>query len=100
VKGIISFALSSALAVALLIASGMPFTSGAPSNREQSVVPQGLGRTIVVTSPADSGAGTLRQALLDAQPGDTITFDPAVFLPGSPVTLTLTSGLPELTQGN
>ena len=28
--------------------------------------------TIIVTSTADSGLGTLRQALLDAQSGDTI----------------------------
>ena len=56
--------------------------------------------TITVTSTADSGPGTLRQALLDAPSGDTITFDPAVFPPGSPVTITLTSRLPHITQGN
>jgi methionine-S-sulfoxide reductase len=39
-------------------------------------VPQG--RTLLVTSTEDSGPGTLRQALQDAQTGDTITFDPAV----------------------
>lgn len=58
------------------------------------------GGTIVVTSTADSGPSTLRQALLEAQSGDIITFDPTVFLPGAPVTITLTSGLPEISQGN
>jgi len=42
-----------------------------------TLAPQG--ETIIVTSTADSGPGTLRQALLDAQDGDTITFAPAVF---------------------
>ena len=57
--------------------------------------------TWVVTSTADSGPGTLRQALLDAAGGDTITFDPAMFPPGNPVTITLTSGrLPDIAQGN
>lgn len=46
--------------------------------------------TLVVTSTADSGPGTLRQALLDAVNGDTIIFDTAVFPPGSPQTITLT----------
>jgi hypothetical protein len=39
---------------------------------------------IVVTSPTDSGEGSLRQALLNALPGDTITFAPAVFPPTAP----------------
>jgi hypothetical protein len=38
-------------------------------------------KTFVVDSAADGGTGTLRQALQDAQPGDTILFDPAVFPP-------------------
>ena len=47
----------------------------------------GQAATLTVTSPADSGAGTLRQAILDASSsgGDTINFD----LTG---TITLTSG--------
>src|SRR5574342_1253563 len=56
------------------------------------------GRTLLVTSPADSGPGTLRQALQDAQSGDTITFDPAVFPPDAPETIAVTSGLPQITQ--
>ena len=56
---------------------------------------------LVVTSDSDSGPGTLRQALLEAVNGDTITFDPVVFPPGSPVTITLTSGpLPTIKQGD
>jgi len=34
--------------------------------------------TITVTNGNDSGSGSLRQALADAQDGDTITFDPSV----------------------
>jgi len=37
--------------------------------------------TMLVTSLADNGPGTLRQALHDVQPGDVITFDPAIFPP-------------------
>lgn len=55
----------------------------------------------VVDSTGDSGPGTLRQALLDASTGDTINFNTTVFPPGSPVTITLTSGpLPEITADN
>jgi hypothetical protein len=53
---------------------------------------------IVVTSAEDSGPSSLRQALSDAQPGDTITFDPAVFPPTSPVTVSLSSSLPAIGQ--
>jgi hypothetical protein len=44
--------------------------------------------TITVTSPGDSGAGTLRQAILDAVSGDTINFS----LPSGTTVITLTSG--------
>jgi hypothetical protein len=56
--------------------------------------------TFVVTSTADSGPGTLRQALQDAQRGDTITFDPAVFPPHAPKTISVSSVLPGLSQGH
>jgi len=56
--------------------------------------------TLVVTSTADSGPGTLRQAMLDADDGDTITFDLGTFPPTGPATIALTTGLPEITQGN
>ena len=56
--------------------------------------------TITVTSAADGGPGTLRRALFNANPGDIITFDPKVFPPNIPTTITLTRQLPDLTQGN
>ena len=55
---------------------------------------------ITVTSSEDSGPGTLRQALLDAQNGDTITFDPSVFPPNAPVAISTASELPLIGQGN
>jgi hypothetical protein len=58
------------------------------------------GAAIVVTSTADSGPGSLRQALLDAQEGDTITFDPTVFPPGAPVTIFVASELPGINANN
>ncbi len=59
--------------------------------------------TITVTSTANNGAGTLRQALLDANTGDIINFqngngDP--FDPVLPGTITLSSKLPSINQGN
>ena len=56
--------------------------------------------TCVVISPADSGAGTLRQCLVTVASGDTITFDPTIFPPASPATISLSSALPLITQGN
>lgn len=55
--------------------------------------------TCTVTSAADDGAGTLRRCLENAVGGDTITFDPAVFPPTRPVTISLSSPLPWLQQG-
>jgi hypothetical protein len=51
------------------------------------------GTHIVVTNAEDSGPGTLRQALLEAQKSDIITFDPTVFPPSAPVTISITSPL-------
>jgi ligand-binding sensor domain-containing protein len=87
----------------LVAGVGVQLVVGAPWIAEQPAVPAGasaLAATLVVTSTADSGPGTLRQALLDAGNGDTITFDPTVFSPASPLTITLTSALPPITQGN
>jgi hypothetical protein len=53
-----------------------------------------------VTSLADSGLGTLRQAMIDAQAGDTITFSVSVFPPNTPATIMILSPLPTLTQNN
>src|SRR5436190_23951008 len=44
--------------------------------------------TLIVTSTNDSGPGSLRQALADAQDGDTIQFDPSL----NGQTIMLTSG--------
>jgi hypothetical protein len=60
-------------------------------------IPQG--ETIIVTSTADSGPGTLRQALQDAQPGDIIIFDSIVFPPDAPATIYPDSELPPISQG-
>ena len=43
---------------------------------------------ITVTSTSDAGAGSLRQAILDAGPGENINFDPTLDFR----TITLTSG--------
>jgi parallel beta-helix repeat protein len=48
----------------------------------------------VVTTTIDSGAGSLRQCLLDVQAGATITFNTTIFPPGSPATITVLSELP------
>lgn len=48
-----------------------------PSAASNSVTPTCLS-PVVVTSAADSGAGSLRQALVDVCAGDTISFDPNV----------------------
>ncbi|MEP7373099.1 MAG: choice-of-anchor Q domain-containing protein [Chitinophagaceae bacterium] len=48
----------------------------------------------IVTTNADAGPGSLRQAMIDACPGSTITFDPS--LNGS--TITLSNMLPTITQ--
>jgi hypothetical protein len=60
----------------------------------------GTTSTCVVSSLADSGLGTLRGCLASIASGDTITFDPTVFPPSSPVTIKLNSELPYITQGN
>lgn len=60
--------------------------------------PEGERPELVVTTVADSGPGSLRQAIVDAnaRPGaDSITFDPEVF--ADPQTITLGSELPLLT---
>ena len=56
--------------------------------------------TCVVTNMADGGPGTLRECMENAISGDTITFDPAIFPPESPVTITLQTYLPSIWQGH
>jgi len=69
-------------------------------NTSQFSAPATEPETIVVTSTADGGPGTLRQALLDAVRGDTITFDSAIFSPTAPVTISVASALPQVTHGD
>jgi hypothetical protein len=58
--------------------------SMAPDTRPVLKAPVSI---LTVTSTADSGAGTLRQALTDANPGDTIEFNLSY-----PAAIVLTSG--------
>jgi hypothetical protein len=50
----------------------------------------------MVNSAANSGPGTLRNALPNAQSGDLVFFDPAIFPTDNPVTLTVFSPLPSI----
>jgi dockerin type I repeat protein len=54
----------------------------------------------IVNSTSDSGTGSLRHAITNASPGDSISFDPTVFPPAGPDTIVLVSQLPELDQGS
>lgn len=57
--------------------------------------------TCTVSSPADSGTGTLRDCMAKAAAGDKILFDSTVFPPGAPNTITITSSqLPNITVNN
>jgi hypothetical protein len=56
--------------------------------------------TLVVTTTANNGPGSLRQALLDANNGDVITFSTSAFPPGAPVAIQLQSVLPTLNKNN
>ncbi len=94
---------SCGLAVLVLLATLAAFREAeaalSPARPAALAAQQISGRTLVVTSHADAGPRTLRQALLDAQSGDTIHFDPLVFPPGDPTVIAVLSTLPELTQG-
>jgi hypothetical protein len=57
-------------------------------------------KTLIITDTQDSGAGSLRQALLDIQPDDSIFFDTDVFPPDKPQTIILQSSLPPVNQGH
>ncbi len=54
----------------------------------------------LVNTTVDSGGGSLREAMANAQNGDTITFDTSVFPPDNPATIILSDTLPYITQGN
>lgn len=81
-------------------------TPAAPTTSVPTIVtpptqtPAPLGKSIVVINPDDAGPGSLRQALEAAEPYDKITFDPVIFPPDAPVTIAVTNGLPQITQGH
>jgi hypothetical protein len=86
-----------------------PFATAQATPRERGIeavraVPNGSATAApsvcLVTSVADSGAGTLRECLAKGQGGGTITFDPAVFPPSGPATIRLASPLPAMRSGN
>jgi hypothetical protein len=56
-------------------------------------------RKIIVGNTADSGIGTFRHALQEAERGDIITFDPSMFPVDDPGTIFITKALPFITQG-
>jgi len=79
------------LTSALAVSSSVGLAAGGGDGDERDA-------ELVITSSADAGPGSLRQAILEANAGpehDTITFDPEVF--ADPVTITLESPLPALT---
>lgn len=78
--------------------SGLPRAAAVPSPTRRSAPGQAqasasrrLPQVLTVTSTADAGPGTLREALAAAWEGDTITFDPAVFPPTSPAAIRVKS---------
>lgn len=81
--------LVSVIAMGLLVSlTGQELAHAAPS-------------TFTVTSTADSGAGSLREAITNAEltaDADTIVFDPTVFTTGTLHTITLASTLPTITK--
>lgn len=63
-------------------------------------MPMPKGDTIIVTNAEDNGPGTLREAVQEANPGDIITFNLAVFPSDNPKTIYLQSALPGIIQGS
>ena len=81
-----------------LTIESMPSTR-TPELSTPTIEPIPTGKIIVVTSVEDNGQGTLRQALLNANAGDTIEFDTSVFSSDQPNVIYLQSQLP-FRQGN
>lgn len=71
-----------------------------PTESQFSPSPSPLPRSIVIVSADDSGPGTLRQALLDAEDSDVIEFEPEVFPPDDPTTIKLVTELPFIEKNN
>src|SRR5256885_650861 len=62
-------------AVLWLDHSSASVTKSAPLTSDRIATPRPTASTITVINTNDSGAGSLRQALLDAHDGDTIAFN-------------------------
>jgi hypothetical protein len=75
-------------------------TTRAPPQDEASYTTQSQAPTVVITSVSDTGAGTLRDALENAQDHDIIVFDPAVFPPNAPARIVINSELPHIRASN
>jgi len=62
----------------------------------KTAAPQG--KTVTVENTADSGTGSFRESLRMAEPYDAIIFDPQVFNPEDPATITILQPMPDLSQ--
>ena len=78
------------LVIPLLLTCCTPPASPEPTNTP-TVIPATEEDSIIVSSTSNSGPGSLRQALLEAQYGDTITFDTTVFPPDAPAIIFITN---------
>src|SRR4051812_1483210 len=65
-----------ALSVALLYGCSDPSTPLGP--RFETKPHALLATTVTVTNTDDAGTGSLRQAIIDAAPGDIVQFDPSI----------------------
>ena len=73
---------------------GFQIFANVPDDKLGVVLTQGENSVvIIVTSTADSGAGSLRQAIADANDGDVILFDADVFPAGQTTSILLSSYL-------
>jgi parallel beta-helix repeat protein len=79
-----------------ILAMGLVVFAGATVEAGVTPLTNTPTNVLVVSSAADSGPNTLRQAMDDAVSGDTITFDTGIFPPGNPATIYVTSQLPDL----
>lgn len=86
-----------AAVVSLVLNACQPAPEPAPTVAPPTAT--AIPQTFVVSTTDDSGAGSLRRALQDAQPGDTITFNPEAFPPDAPASIRLVSPLPPIEQG-
>jgi hypothetical protein len=67
-----------------------------PGARDDQISPRNADTTWLVNTLADSGPGSLREALAGAAAGDRIEFDAAVFPPEAPGVIAVLSELPHI----